>query len=345
MTNALDTIGAPYKKQFIDDILYGMKPILNNQQLQELNKTLNHHTSNLFITENPNNRDLDYEKTNNILLKNFIKNKKLKGLSQRTIEYYESELIHFKEWCIKSFIELTTDDLKEYLKFKAVKHNAGKVTINNVRRIISSFYKFLENEELIIINPIKAIPSIKQPTKVRRAFTDEEVEKMRDVLSKTKNYRNISIFEMLISSGIRVGELTNLKIDDISLVECKGVCLGKGNKQRIFYFSERTKLALLTYLNNRTDKNEWLFVHNNKPYHQLGISGVETMIREVGQKAKVKNVHPHRFRRTLATRLIRKGMEIDQVSKILGHESIGITQRYIESDRDMLEITHKKHLN
>lgn len=343
----LTSITSPYKKQFIDDILNRMKYTLDNQQLMELNKSLNTHTTNLVISENPNNIDFDYEKTNISLIKNFIKTKKLKGLSVRTCEYYEMELNNLMEWCIKSFLEINSEDLKEYLRFKESKNNCGKVTVNNVRRVISSFFKYLENEELIIINPVRAIPAIKEPKRVRKAYTDEEVEKMRDVVNQNGNYRNIAIFEMLISSGLRISELLSLKIDDLSLVDCKGVCLGKGNKQRVFYFSEKAKLSVIKYLENRNDENEnpYLFIQDRAPYNQLGVSGAGTMILNIGKQAGIQNVHPHRFRRTLATRLIRKGMEIDQVSKILGHESLGITQRYIESDRDMLELTHKKHVN
>ena len=338
-------ITSGYKKQLIDDILQGMKPTLNNTQLMELNKSLNLHTNNLIISDLPNNYDINYAETNERLIRNFIKVKKLKGLSPKSLAYYNDTLKIMAKWCIKSFLELTTDDIKEYLRFKQEENNCSNTSLNNTRRIISSFYGYLENEELILINPIKAIPQIKETKKVKKAFTDEEVERMRNTIYEKNNPRNIAIFEMLISSGLRISELLSLKKDDISLADCKGVCLGKGNKQRLFYFSEKAKLATQTYLTQRFDDSDYLFVQNKSPFIQLGVSGAEQMIRDLGKKAKVKNVHPHRFRRTLATRLIRKGMEIDQVSKILGHESLSVTQRYIESDRDMLKLTHNKHVN
>lgn len=343
--NELNTVTNGYKKQFIDDILMGMKPTLNNTQLLELNKSLNYHTTNLIISDLPNNHDTNYEETNKRLIYNFIKVKKLKGLSPRTLSYYDDTLKRMAKWCIKSFLELTTDDIKEYLRFMQAQNNCSNKSVNNTRRIISSFYTHLENEELILINPIKAIPQIKESKKVKKAFTDEEVERMRSVVNSSNDYRNISIFEMLLSSGLRISELLSLKIDDISLADCKGVCLGKGNKQRVFYFSEKAKLATKTYLNQRKDGNVYLYVQAKAPFNQLGVSGAESMIRKIGKEAKVTNTHPHRFRRTLATRLIRKGMEIDQVSTILGHESLGITQRYIESDWEMLKLTHNKHVN
>ena len=343
--NEIAKITSGYKKQFIDDILQGMKPTLNNTQLMELNKSLNIHTNNLIISDLPNNYDVNYAETNERLIRNFIKVKKLKGLSPRSLAYYDDTLKIMAKWCIKSFLELTTDDIKEYLRFKQEENNCSNTSLNNTRRIISSFYGYLENEELILINPIKAIPQIKETKKVKKAFTDEEVERMRNTIYEKNNPRNIAIFEMLISSGLRISELLSLKKDDISLADCKGVCLGKGNKQRLFYFSEKAKLATQIYLTQRHDDSVYLFVQDKLPFNQLGVSGAETMIRNLGKKAKVKNVHPHRFRRTLATRLIRKGMEIDQVSKILGHESLSVTQRYIESDRDMLKLTHNKHVN
>lgn len=340
----LTTITSPYKRQFIEDILNKMQ-MLDNTQLRELNKSLNKHSQKLIISENPENIDFNYDETNEKLINSFIKTKKLKGLSQRTINYYLDELTHLREWSIKSFIEFKADDLKEYLRFKQASKECSNVTINNVRRIFSSFFKYMENEGFIIMNPLKQVPKIKEPQRVKKAFTDEEVEILRDAFTKRGITRDVAIFEMLLSSGLRVTEVSTLKKDDISLVDCKGVCLGKGNKQRIFYFSEKCKIALSSYLKERVDNNEWLFVSINAPYNQLGITGIEYMVRTVGKEAGVEKVHPHRFRRTLATRLIRKGMAIDQVSKVLGHESLGITQRYIESDRDMLKLTHKKHLN
>ena len=339
-------ITSGYKRQFIDDILGGMEHILDNPQLMELNKSLNYHCNNLTITESPNNIDLDFRKTNAILIKQFLKHKKLQGLSPRTINYYESQLKIINDWAIKSFIEINADDLKEYLRYYKSWHNCTNTTLNNTRRILSTFYKWLENEEKIIINPMKRIPSIKVPKHVRKAFSDTEVEKLRiTVAERPQALRNMAIFELLLSSGLRLSELEGLNIGDISLPECKGVCMGKGHKERVFYFSERAKLNIQNYLDSRVDNNEALFVSGKAPYHKLGSSGIGTLIRELGEAADVQNTHPHRFRRTLSTRLIKKGMPIEQVSKILGHESLGITMRYIETDKELLRLTHQKHTN
>ena len=347
--NELSTITSPYKKQFIEDIVEGMTPILNNTQLMELNKSLNTHTANLTISETPNNIDLDYENTNSLLINQFLKAKKLKGLSPKSLHYYESQLKRLEKWTIKSILEFTSDDLKEYLRYYQKCNNCSATSLNNTRRILSSFWQWLEIEEKIILNPMKRIPHIKEPKKVRKAFTDNEIEMMRQTLSQepreTLRIRNTAIFELFLSSGLRLFELEGLKIDDISLPECKGVCLGKGNKQRIFYFSEKAKLYLEQYLAIREDGKEWLFVNPNRPYNKLGSSGIGVMIKELGWKSDVNNVHPHRFRRTLASRLIKKGMPLEQVSKVLGHESLGITMRYIELDKELLKMTHSKYTN
>lgn len=343
--DTLNAITGEYKKQFIEDIIEGMTPFSDNTQLLELNKSLNTHTNNLIISENPNNIDLNYPETNKILIKQFIKNKKLRGLSKKSLQYYESQLIKLSEWTIKSFIEMNSNDLKEYLLFFRELNNCSKVTLNNVRRILSSFWRWLEIEEKIIINPMKRIPHIKTPKYIHKAFTDEEVEVLRNYLYSQKSKRNVAIFELLLSSGLRLSELESLRIDDVNLVECEGLVMGKGGKERKFYFSERAKVCITDYLNSRVDNKEWLFVSEMAPYNKFGSSGIGYMVRETGRRCGIENVHPHRFRRTMATRLVRKGMPIEQVSKLLGHSNLEVTMRYVETDNELLKLIHNKHTN
>ena len=343
--DTLNAITGEYKKQFIEDIIEGMTPFSDNTQLLELNKSLNTHTNNLIISENPNNIDLNYQETNKILIKQFIKNKKLRGLSKKSLQYYESQLIKLSEWTIKSFTEMNSNDLKEYLLFFRELNNCSKVTLNNVRRILSSFWSWLEIEEKIIINPMKRIPHIKTPKYIHKAFTDEEVEVLRNYLYSQKSKRNVAIFELLLSSGLRLSELESLRIDDVNLVECEGLVMGKGGKERKFYFSERAKVCITDYLNSRVDNKEWLFVSEMAPYNKFGSSGIGYMVRETGRRCGIENVHPHRFRRTMATRLVRKGMPIEQVSKLLGHSNLEVTMRYVETDNELLKLIHNKHTN
>lgn len=351
MNNNVAEITNIHKKQFIDDVLEGMSPMLDNTQLMELNRSLNLHTADLTISENPDNVDLNYEETNETLIKDFIKAKKLKGLSRNSLHYYETQLMRLKEYAIKSFIEFTADDLKEYLRFYHDLNNCSKTTLNNTRRILHTFWKWMEIEEKIIINPMKRIPAIKQPKYVRKAFSDEEVEKLRMEIENHPNViRNHAIFELLLSSGLRLSEITSLKKEDLSLAECKGICMGKGAKERIFYFSERAKLYLIAYFKLREEQMEednkpWVFLQGHAPYNKLGQSGLGTMIRETGRACGVYNTHPHRFRRTMATRLVRKGMPIEQVSKLLGHGNLSVTMRYVETDRELLKLVHEKHTN
>ena len=343
--DTLNAITGGYKKQFIEDIIEGMTSFCDNTQLLELNKSLNHHTNDLIISENPNNIDLNYPETNKILIKQFIKNKKLKGLSKKSLQYYESQLIKLSEWTIKSFIEMNSNDLKEYLIFFRELNNCSKVTLNNVRRILSSFWSWMEIEEKIIINPMKRIPHIKTPKYIHKAFTDEEVEVLRNYLYSQKSKRNVAIFELLLSSGLRLSELESLRIDDVNLVECEGLVMGKGGKERKFYFSERAKVCITDYLNSRVDNKEWLFVSEMAPYNKFGSSGIGGMVRETGRRCGIENVHPHRFRRTMATRLVRKGMPIEQVSKLLGHSNLDVTMCYVETDNELLKLIHNKHTN
>ena len=343
--DTLNAITGEYKKQFIEDIIEGMTPFSDNTQLLELSRSLNNHTADLIISENPNNIDLNYQKTNKILIKQFIKNKKLRGLSKKSLQYYESQLIKLSEWTIKSFIEMNSNDLKEYLLFFRELNNCSKVTLNNVRRILSSFWRWLEIEEKIIINPMKRIPHIKTPKYIHKAFTDEEVEVLRNYLYSQKSKRNVAIFELLLSSGLRLSELESLRIDDVNLVECEGLVMGKGGKERKFYFSERAKVCITDYLNSRVDNKEWLFVSEMAPYNKFGSSGIGYMVRETGRRCGIENVHPHRFRRTMATRLVRKGMPIEQVSKLLGHSNLEVTMRYVETDNELLKLIHNKHTN
>ena len=343
-------ISGEYKKQFIEDIINGMSLTLDNNQLSELNKALYKHTNQLSFGINPTTQDVDWEKTNKLLMQEFEKSKKLEGLSPKSITAYLGALKRLNKWTIKSFTSLTSEDLKEYLIFYQQLNDCSNVSLDNVRRNISSFYKWLTDEEYIIVNPMMRIPAIKQDKKVKKAFTDSEIEKMRiyltsnDYIFPRSRTQDIAIFELLLSSGIRVAELTNLKIKDLELNDCKGIVLGKGNKERIIYFSEKAKQSIQLYLQEREDYNPHLFVSIKGPYEKLGISGVERKIREIGRECGI-HAHPHKFRRTMATKLIRKGMPIDQVQHLLGHTSLDVTLRYVETDEDLLQMVHQKYTN
>ena len=220
-------------------------------------------------------------------------------------------------------------------------NNCGSVTIDNIRRVFSSFFAWLEDEDYIIKSPVRRIHKVKTASIIKETFTDENIEKMRD---ECKNIRNLAIIELLISTGMRVGELVNLNTEDINFEDRSCVVQGKGNKQREVYFDARTKIHLMQYLNIRKDDNKALFVSKNKPYQRLSISGIELIVRKIGIKTDVNRVHPHKFRRTLATMAIDKGMPIEQVQKLLGHVKIETTMHYAMVNQNNVKISHRKYI-
>lgn len=355
--NEYQAITGEYKKQFIEDILTGMEHLLDNKQLSELNKSLYYNTNNLTFADNPENHDLNYDKTNKLLIKEFVKAKKTKGLSNQTLLAYTGALKVLQKWTIKSFLELTSEDLKEFLIFYQKQNDCGKTTLNNIRRNISSFFRFLTDEEKILINPMLRIPAIKEPKKIKKAFTYNEIEKMRWFLDKStyckypeyklsiRTMRTKAMFELFLSSGIRVGELVDLKIDNINFDECTAIVHGKGDKERVVYFSEKAKNYMQQYLGLRNDNRPQMFISENKKNKgNLNVNSVEKLFRGIGEKTGIE-VHCHKFRRTFCSSMIKKGMPIDQVQKVMGHESIETTLRYLDMDDETIAMTHKKYTN
>ena len=345
--NNFNQISGEYKKSFIDDVLNGMSPLLDNIQLRELNRVLNYHTSQLDFGEGLIDTNLNYEVQNKKLLNQYIKSKKVEGLSNRSITYYEGVLKKLEEWSVKSFINLTHTDIREFLVFYQELNNASKISIDNIRRVLSSFFSWLELEEYIIINPMRKIPKVKFEKKVKKAFTDKEIEIMRNDLENRENnkykVRNQAIFEFLLSSGVRVSELTGIDTHKVNFEDNSVVVLGKGNKERLVYFSERASHLLQVMIKERkTDGDGALFL--NSYDNRIGQSSVERMIRELGEAHNIE-AHPHKFRRTFATRLVRKGMPIDQVQQLLGHTSLEVTLRYVESDEESLKRVHNRFVS
>lgn len=345
--NSFNQISAEYKKGFIEDVLNGMTPLLDNVQLRELNRVLNYHTSQLDFGEGLIDTNLDYEVQNKKLLVQYIKSKKVEGLSDRTINYYEGTLKKLEEWTVKSFINLTHTDIREFLVFYQELNNASKISIDNIRRILSGFFGWLELEEYIIINPMRKIPKVKFEKKVKKAFTDKEIEIMRNDLANRRNskykIRNQAIFEFLLSSGVRVSELAGIDTYKVNFEDNSVVVLGKGNKERLVYFNERTSHLLQLMIKERkTDGDGALFL--NLYDKRIGLSAVEGMIRELGERHNIE-AYPHKFRRTFATRLVRKGMPIDQVQQLLGHTSLEVTLRYVESDEESLKRVHNRFVS
>ncbi len=286
-------------------------------------------------------------KNNKNLINQYIGSKKIEGCSKRTEEYYLSTLFYFEKTIKCDICNIKTNQIREYLFTYQKINNCSNVTLDTVRRILSSFYKWLEEEDFILKSPMKRIHRIKTPVIIKQALSEEQIEVIRKKASN--NIRNLSIIDLLLSSGIRVSELVSLNRSSINLNSRTCIVLGKGAKQRETYFDVRTKIELENYLKSRKDKNRALFVSSHKKkkhgaYTRLTINSVEKIIRDIGKKTDIENVHPHRFRRTMATRAIDKGMPIEQVQVLLGHTKIDTTLRYANVQQVNVRYSHQKYI-
>lgn len=334
----IDDYESASKVELIRKICSDMEKYCNGKQLSELNKSLISNLEDIEIIEKELPYDEDYLKENQRLLDLFLNTKKLEGRSYKTLDYYRSTVIQLYENCDKPLTSITTADVRNWLTLKSEK--LSKTSVNNYRRNLNSFFNWLEAEEYILRSPMKRINKIKEDKKLKRPFTDLEIEVLREIID---NDRDRALFELLLSTGCRVGEIVNLNRDDINFNDREIIVFGKGSKQRYVYFDAKTELYLKKYLENREDDKEALFVSYNKPNHRLGINGVETRVRNWGEKAKVKKAHPHRFRRTMATNCLKHGMPIEQIQVLLGHESIETTRIYTSIDQTEVKYGHIKY--
>lgn len=272
----------------------------------------------------------------------FLSAKDIEGCSNRTIKYYKDIILKLIENIDKPIKEITTDDIRLYLSKYKEKSNCSSVTMDNIRRVFSSFFAWLEDEDYILKSPVRRIHRVKTAVVVKETLSDENIEQLRDGCS---HVRELVIIELLISTGMRIGELVNLNKADINFENRSCIVLGKGNKQREVYFDARTKIHLKEYINSRCDNEEALFVSKIKPYNKITISAVESIIRNMGKNLNIKKVHPHKFRRTMATQAIDKGMPIEQVQKLLGHTKIDTTMHYAMVNQENVKISHRKYIS
>ena len=319
-----------------------MKPFLNESQVVELNNVLVNILKDFEVIKKDSPLTINESKENQVLLNNFLSSKQVEGCSESTINYYRTTIQRMLDEVKRKIEYISTDDLRKYLADYKNQTNASKATIDNIRRVLSSFFSWLEDEDYILKNPVRRIHKIKTKKVVKEVLSDENFEVLRD---NCNNIRDLAMIELLASTGIRVGELVNLNIDDVLFNERECVVLGKGDSERIVYFDAKTKIHLLKYLESRTDSNPALFVSFKKPYNRLGINGVERRIRELGRDANIKKVHPHKFRRTMATNAIDKGMPIEQVQRLLGHVQIDTTMQYAMVNQSNVKIAHRKYIS
>lgn len=314
----------------IEDILQRMSKTLSCVQLKILKAELQAMQSSQVA-----------HKSESDLLELFLTAKEVEGCSSKTLAYYESTINKMSAAIKKPYTQLTTDDLRKYLNNYEAERGSSKVTIDNIRRIFSSFFSWLEDEDYIVKSPARRIHHVKTPALVKETLSDEDLEALRD---GCRCERDLAIIDMLASTGMRVGELVRLDRADLDLHERECLVLGKGNKQRPVYFDARTKLHLKNYLASRTDDNPALFVSLNGRCERLSISGVELRLRQLGRRLLPQRVHPHKFRRTLATNAIDKGMPVEQVQKLLGHARIDTTMHYAMVSQNNVKASHRKYL-
>ena len=279
---------------------------------------------------------------NSKLIDKFLSAKKIEGCSIKTIEYYRNIILKMTMSIKKLIKTITTEDLRKYLSDYKEENNSSLTTIDNMRRIFSSFFAWLEDEDYIVKSPARRIHRVKTAKIMKNTFSDENIEQMRDLCKN--DIRNLVLIELLLTTGMRVGELVNLNIPDINFEERSCIVLGKGNKQREVYFDAKTKIHLQEYLENRNDNEIALFVSKNKPHQRLSISGIELIIRNIGKNINIDKAYPHKFRRTLATMAIDKGMPIEQVQKLLGHVKIETTMHYAMVNQNNVKISHRKYI-
>ena len=312
----------------INLVLAQMQPILNCDQLKRLGEALRFALS-------------PRQEPSSDLLRLFLTAKEVEGCSPRTISYYEGTIRHMAVTIGKPYTQVDSDDLRQYLADYEATRQAGKVTIDNIRRILSSFFSWLEDEDYIVKSPVRRIHKVKTATVAKDVLSDEDLETLRDSCT---NARDLAIVDMLATTGMRVGELVGLDISDVDLQERECVVTGKGNKQRPVYLDARAKLHLKAYLDSRNDDSPALFVSLGATASRLSIGGIETRIRELGKVCGVGRVYPHKFRRTLATHAIDKGMPIEQVQKLLGHARIDTTMHYAMVNQNNVKTSHRKYL-
>lgn len=291
-----------------------------------------------------------YDDSDKQIFQKFFVAKAVEGLSQSSLKYYNVIISNFLLKVGKHIKDIETDDVRVYLAFKKLEKVSDN-TLNNIRRVLSSFFSWCTEESIIHKNPMLRIKGVRQTKKIRKPFTDDEMELLR---SSARTKRDKAIVEFLFSTGCRVSEMISVNRDDLDLTAGQLDVLGKGRKYRTVYLSSRCKIALIEYLATREDNLDALFISTwegfrnpdikNQNSQRMSRSAVEIMVRTLGKRVKIENVHPHRFRRTAATTALKRGMPLEQVQKFLGHESIQTTTIYAQSTNDEVKQSHERFM-
>ncbi len=326
------------QNELITKVMQLMLPVLDNAQLKQLKQAME---QVLYRYEVTGKEVKPEEDDSNDLLEMFIAAKRIEGCSEKTLKYYQTTIDAMVASLGKNVRHILTEDLRTYLTVYQSKNRSSRVTIDNIRRILSSFFSWLEEEDYIIKSPVRRIHKVKTASSIKETYSDEELEKMRDNCAEL---RDLAMIDILASTGMRVGEMVLLNRADINFAERECIVFGKGDKERIVYFDARAKLHLQEYLDSRTDDNPALFVTLRAPHERIQIGGIEHRLREMGKRLSIQKVHPHKFRRTLATMAIDKGMPIEQLQWLLGHQRIDTTLQYAMVKQSNVKTAHRKYI-
>lgn len=326
------------KQELMTEVIQLMLPHLDNNQLKQLQHAMEQTLFHYEVTKSDIKSNKD---DNNDLIEIFIAAKRIEGCSEKTLKYYRTTVEAMVSSISKNARQILTEDIRIYLTEYQSKNQSSRITIDNIRRILSSFFSWLEEEDYILKSPMRRIHKVKTASNIKETFSDEDLEKMRDNCNEP---RDLAMIDILSSTGMRVGEMVLLNRDDINFMERECVVFGKGDKERVVYFDAKAKLHLQNYLNSRTDDNNALFVTLRAPHGRIQIGGIEHRLREMGKRLNISKIHPHKFRRTLATMAIDKGMPIEQLQRLLGHQRIDTTLQYAMVKQSNVKTAHRKYI-
>lgn len=325
------------KQKLINEVIQKMLPFLNNAQAEKLQDVMLHTLWNYEICES----ESELQEKEQDFVGMFLSAKRIEGCSEKSLKYYQSTIQAMLDELGKGVKEIVTEDIRGYLTNYQSERHSSRVTIDNIRRILSSFFAWLEDEDYILKSPVRRIHKVKTASNIKETYSDETLELMRDSCSEI---RDLAMIDLLASTGMRVGEMVLLNRNDINFNERECIVFGKGDKERMVYFDARTKLHLQCYLDSRSDDNPALFVSLRAPHKRLTIGSIESRLREMGKRLGVPKVHPHKFRRTLATMAIDKGMPIEQLQQLLGHKRIDTTLQYAMVKQSNVKLAHRKFI-
>ena len=326
------------KDELTAELMQQMLPYLDNVQMKRLKQVIE--KTLLYYEVSKGEVKPEKDDSNDLVVK-FLAAKRIEGCSEKTLKYYQTTINAMISVIDKNVRSIQTEELRTYLTEYQSKKHSSRVTIDNIRRILSSFFSWLEDEDYIIKSPVRRIHKVKTASNIKETYSDEDLEKMRD---NCVELRDLAMIDMLASTGMRVGEMVLLNRDDIDFTERECIVFGKGDKERIVYFDARAKLHLQEYLDSRADNSPALFVSLRAPYERIKIGGIEHRLREMGKRLNIPKVHPHKFRRTLATMAIDKGMPIEQLQRLLGHQRIDTTLQYAMVKQSNVKTAHRKYI-